>query len=79
MTTTTTTNQPLNRLEFSFNTFDSFSAQDRSVAFMIACCAHMCPFARVRAPFVRAFDPFYLDHSRLSVLVVTREGDEGEK
>lgn len=42
----TTTNQPLNRLEFSFNTFDSLSAQDRSVAFMIACCAHMCPVAR---------------------------------
>lgn len=34
-------NQALNRLEFSFNRF-ALGTQDPSVAFMIACCAHMC-------------------------------------
>lgn len=40
--------------------------------------AHVPGRARAKAPFVHAFDPFYLDHSRLSVLVVTRERNEGE-
>lgn len=42
-------NQPLNRLEFSFNRFDSLSAQDRKMSLLWLRAARMCTRERVRA------------------------------
>lgn len=42
-------NQPLNRLSFSFNRFDSLSAQDREMSLLWLRAARMCTRERVRA------------------------------